>query len=193
MNTHQEFRCLLLAGALLSILLTLSACSDSGSEVQAQSSSGDDSTGVVSYEGATGERILARAQERWGLIVEAGQDQTRWIEVYEFLAPFVRESYPITVYLPSKVKFHYDQPSKPKLLKLEEGKAFVAVSATWLAYLNPQVRQADGGGTLVKPFRSIEEWDWVDGEWYLNQPHRENDFYRENPDFFKRTPKSKPK
>lgn len=192
MNTHQELRSLTLTSALLFTLLAFGACSDSANEVQAHSSDEQDSTEPISYEGATAERVLARSTERWGLIVEAGQNQERWIEVYEFLAPAVRDGYPITVYLPSKAKFHYDQPSKPKLLKLEEGKAFVAVRATWLAYLNPQVRQVEGGESLTKPFQSIEEWDWVEGEWYLQRPHRESDFHRENPDFFKRASSKKP-
>ena len=162
------------------------SCNDASNSVQAQ----DNTKAAATSEGESSEpvpeRVLERSKERWDLIVKAGEDSTRWVEIYEYLTPTVRKQYPLTSYLPTKEQFAYDQPTEPKILKLAGDKAYLSVRATWLAYKHAQVRQADGGKDLVKPFQSIEEWHWIDGDWYLQQPHRESDFHRENPDFFKR-------
>ena len=189
MITHHQFRSPFVTTIALAAILGLAACSDSANQVQAQANRAQaqdraETTPAIDYTGATAERVLKRSEQRWALIVEAAKSQERWVEVYDFLTPSMQEGFPITVYLPTKVKFHYDEPTSPKLLKLEEDRAFLQVSATWLAYLNPDVRKAAGGETLVKPFQSIEEWHWVEGDWYLERPHRESDFYRDNPDFF---------
>ncbi len=190
MKQHQENRGLCIAAAMLSALMTLASCSGSTDQVQAQTPKGEAGAEAQAKSPSYGEpipkRVLERSAERWRLIVEAAAKEERWVEIYGFLTPAVRKEYPITAYLPSKAKFDYDQPTKPKLLKLEGDRAYVAVNATWLAYTNPDVRAAEGGANLIKPFQSIEEWEWVEGEWYLHQPHRASDFHKEHPDFFAR-------
>lgn len=175
-----RFSCLALGG------LALVACQDATTTVQAQESTPEvDATKAPASEPVP-ERVLERSKARWDLIVRANEEKELWIEVYHFLTPSVQKAYPITAYLPTKEQFSYDQPSEPKILKIVDNRAYVAVRATWLAYLHEEVKKAHGGGSLVKPFQSIEEWHWIDDEWYLEQPHRESDFHRENPDFFKR-------
>ena len=168
--------------ALSCTLLLLSACKESSIQAQETASA---STEPELQSEPDPERVLQRSVSRWELIVAANESDERWAEVYQFLTPMVRDNYPITSYISTKTNFDYDQPTAPKLLKLVDNKAFVSVNATWLAYKNPQVQQAEGGKTLIRAFQSIEEWHWIDDEWYLERPHRENDFYRENPDFFR--------
>ncbi len=186
MITHSSFRDRLGVVALFAIVLTLAACTDpvgaAENPVQEEPVASETSTPVPA-------RVLERSAERWKLIVEAAKTKERWVEVYPFLTPAQREEYPITMYLPSKTKFHYADPTEPKLLKVDGDKAYVAVRASWLAYLNPDVKRVEGGENLVKPIQSIEEWHWVEGDWYLHRPHRESEFNRDNPGFFSRPPK----
>lgn len=135
----------------------------------------------------TAEAAALRCAERWDKIIAAGDDPALWIEVYDYETPARKQSLTLPEFQENKSGYVYDQPTKPKVLLLEEGRAWIDMSVQWLAGLHPAVRIADNKeGTMIEPMDMIEEWQWVNDDWHFVGPKLKGEFFRENPDFLER-------
>ena len=137
----------------------------------------------------TAESVIANSKERWDKIVRASEDESLWIELYDYETPEFKSAVSLSQFLSKKGDFHYDQPTEPKLLLLEDDTAYLDVSALWLSGRHPMVKTAQIGGdeNMVQTLDMIEIWHWMDGSWKIQSPpKRKNEFFNENPDFLKR-------
>ncbi len=169
--------------AAFALALGITACApekDSG-EVHAQ-------TQTAEVAQPTTEGVIRRSEERWNKIVAAGDDPAIWVEIYEYETPLQKTQLSLPRFLEKKADFVYDSPTKPKLLLMEDGIAYLDVSAQWLAGRHPMIAGADIGGdsNMIEHMELIEQWQWVSGEWHLVKPIPKNEFFRQNPDFLAR-------
>ena len=126
-----------------------------------------------------------RSMERWKLIVAAQEDETKWIEVYGFELPEVRRHETLGIYLEGKEKFHYDSPTRPQVLLLEDDTAYIQVDCTWLAFMHPRIASNNPGRQDL--MEMLEVWRWSEGDWYFEAPPRERrEFFRENPELLEK-------
>ncbi len=169
--------------AALALALGVTACSPNSdsNNVHAQ-----ETATVVAQ--PTVEGVLRRCAERWTKIVAAGEDDSVWIEIYDYETPARKATLSLPAFLSNKGDFVYKEATKPKLLLMEGEMAYLDTSAQWLAGRHPMIGSADIGGDteMVEPMDMIETWQWINNEWHFVKPQDRNEFFRENPDFLAR-------
>ena len=127
--------------------------------------------------------LVERSRARLELVVGAQHDSSKWIEVYAYETPELKRNVPLSSYLQGKDQFHYDQPSAPKVLLIEEDEAsssytaYVEVNYLWLAYKHWKIGQEDPNKTEL--LEALEIWHFVDGEWYFQSPPQRRGEYFE--------------
>lgn len=176
-------------GAL--VLGLLSACDTGSTTPQEGGSTGTPGSPETAAAEPTAVGVLTRVRDRWDLICRASEDSKLWIEVYDFEAPATREAVSLVSFLSNKQDFHYDQPSEPKLLLLEDDLAYVNLSVVWLSGLHPKIGDVQGvigaDRNRVDFLDIVETWKFVDGEWYMAAPpERRDEFLEANPDVLRR-------
>lgn len=175
MNRTPTFVSFLVA-ALVALAVSVISCGDTIDEVAAAG----ENTEVAAE--PTAERLIERSKARWDLVVAAQQDEERWIEIYDFELPQVKRAQTLGMFLEGKEKFHYDSPTPPQVLLIEEDKGYIQVDCTWLAYKHPVIGQNDPG--LTHLMEMLEVWHWVEGDWYMvGGWHERPEYFRENPEF----------
>ena len=175
---------LLPALAVPALLLTVTSCDEAEASDKQQNAAAQNETAKP-----TAERVLQRSAERWAKIVAAGEDSSLWVDVYQYEDPQNKAVFKLGEFLANKENFVYDAPTEPKLLLMEDDKAYVDISALWLAGRHNLVASAEIGGSpdRVEPMEMIEIWRFVEGDWFFQgPPKRKNEFFRDNPDFLTR-------
>ena len=173
---------LLSALSALALVLSVTGCSNDMHAGERATTSKEASQAQPTAEG-----VARRCAERWDKIVAAGKEPSLWVEVYDYETPLRKRSLSLPEFLGNKADYIYDQPTKPKVLLIEDDRAWVDMSVQWLAGEHPAVRVANNlPGEMIEPMDMIEEWQWVNDEWHFVGPTLKNEFFRENPDFLER-------
>jgi len=168
--------------ATLALAIGITACDENTSSGTVH---GHASAAVAAKPTTAG--LIRRCEERWAKIISTREEPSVWIEIYEYETPVHKMSLSLPEFLSKKTDFIYTSPTKPKLLLMEDDLAYLDISVQWLAGLHPLVGTArDVSKEMVKPMDMIEEWQWINDEWYFVKPHTRNEFFRENPDFLAR-------
>ena len=179
MNRTPTFVSFLIAALVSSAVMVIS-CADGVDEVAA---AGNSETVVAE---PTAERLIERSQARWELVVAAQQDDTRWVDIYDFELPELKRAHTLGMFLEGKEKFHYDAPTPPQVLLIEEvdgvHTGYVQVDCTWLAYKHPVIGENDPG--LQHLMEMLEVWEFAEGEWYMvGGWHERPKYFQEKPEF----------
>lgn len=174
------------APLLASLALWLSACGGGGQEATPATSGSEDAGAQAASQAPDAPaqpdlaRALQRATERWQAIV--AED---WLQVYGFAPKVVRAQMSPQQFLQNTAHHHYENPSKPKVLLTEGDTAFLEIKALWTP-THPQLWQADNADELANRFPEevdiVEEWRFVDGDWYHFRNHRGDEFLEQHPE-----------
>jgi hypothetical protein len=122
------------------------------------------------------ERLLHRSAELWQH-KQAGD----WIQVYDFLAPGFKASMPLGKFLSGKENHIYEDASDPFVLKIEKDRGYVEVHVQWTP-THPILSSVDNAeGSLTQILDEVDEWVWLEGEWWLAQQHRIADLRTTHP------------
>lgn len=136
--------------------------------------------------------LVERSRARMELVVEAQHDSSKWIEVYAYETPELKRNVPLSSYLQGKDQFHYDQPSPPQVLLIEENEsgayshtAYVEVNYLWLAYKHWKIGQEDPNKTEL--LEALEIWHFSDGEWFFQSPpERRGEYFEKHPNLLRK-------
>lgn len=172
MNRTPSFISFFIAGLVL-IAVAITSCSDGIATVDAAAS--------TSKAEKTAERLVDRSTSRWKLVVAAQEDDSKWIDAYEYEMPEVRKRETLAVFLDGKEKFHYDSPTQPRVLLIDGDDAYVQVDCTWLAFMHPVIAKNNPGHQEL--MEMLEVWHWSEGDWYMEGPPRErHKFFVDHPE-----------
>lgn len=183
--SHRSTRGIGLGVVLLApCLLLLAACGgEAGSHSAPPAGAGEpDPAAEAASEVAAPDpsRAVARATERWKAIVEED-----WIQVYDYAPKIVRARMTLQQFLQDKANHHYENPSQPKLLLVDGDTAYLEVQVLWTP-THPQLWQADNAkeleGKYPEEIGIVEEWHYVDGDWYHFRNHRTDEFLEQHPE-----------
>lgn len=194
-SASRSFRPVLAAACALSLGLFFSSCEDTTAAPAGTSPGLATVAGATTEAKPTARRLVQRAAERWDLICRAGDQSKLWIDVYDYEAPAARDAVPLSRFLGNKEDFHYDNPSAPVPLLIEDDTAYVSVNVIWEAGKHSKIG-AQSGVVGADPNRiefldMVETWKFVEGDWYFLGPAvRRVDFLEENPDIVRRAQKA---
>jgi len=178
MRVHRHTHRLALSGFGIA-LLALHGCSPATSEAKTSEATAD---AVVEAESAPAgpdlNLVEGRSTERWQLIVNAD-----WIQAYDFSLPTIRAHQPLGAFLSNKQHHEYRNPSKPKLIGVEdEGRtAFLELAVLWEPHHPILQTVEDRPDDMTQELHMVETWKWHEGEWYFVENERHSDFMKEHP------------